>query len=199
MRWTREQPTATYPRTPSPGTLAAASQPPRHQKKKKHQARSADRSLRCPRRSCCCSTLLAWTHSSLKNKKLRAILVNRRATHLGIHPPPHLPPHEGPSLEDLDLVPGLREVHRRDHPRQPAADDADLELLVLGELDIRPLPRPKVVIYVLYVGWLTHDDGWITTAFPSFSFPRANVCAVHFGQTSRPPDRKTPALESSAN
>lgn len=39
---------------------------------------------------------------------------------------------------------GLREVHSRDHPRQAAPDDADLELLVLRELNLRALPRPGV-------------------------------------------------------
>ena len=57
-------------------------------------------------------------------------------------PAPHLTPHERPRLEYLHLVTCLRKVHRRDHPRQPAPDNANFHFLVLGQLDLRPLARP---------------------------------------------------------
>lgn len=60
----------------------------------------------------------------------------------------HLAPHEGPRLEDLDLVAGLRQVHGRDHARQATPNDADLELLIVGELDLRTLARPVFISFI---------------------------------------------------
>ena len=40
----------------------------------------------------------------------------------------HLAAHKGAELEELDVVPGVDEVHGGDHAGQAGADDGDLEL-----------------------------------------------------------------------